>query len=176
MSVLFSRTQPLIRYELSDRVQLATDTCACGMPYRRINAIQGRAEDVVRTLDALAPDRLGHGVRASEDPELLAEVVRRGIALEVCPGSNVALGVYSALDQVPLRALLDAGATVALGADDPLLFGSRLADQYVAARDVHGLEAAALGALARASFAASRAPREVVEAAERDIVAWVAAG
>lgn len=131
---------------------------------------------VADALDALAPDRLGHGVRASEDPELLAEVVRRGIALEVCPGSNVALGVYSALDQVPLRALLDAGATVALGADDPLLFGSRLADQYVAARDVHGLDAAALGDLARASFAASRAPREVVEAAERDIVAWVAAG
>ena len=47
VSVLFSRTQPLIRYELSDRVQLATDTCACGMPYRRINAIQGRAEDVL---------------------------------------------------------------------------------------------------------------------------------
>ncbi|WP_462417013.1 adenosine deaminase [Kytococcus sp. Marseille-QA3725] len=125
-------------------------------------------------LRALGPHRLGHGVRASEDPDLLAEVVRRGIALEVCPGSNVALGVYSALAQVPLRELLDAGATIALGADDPLLFGSRLADQYVAARDVHGLDSTALGNLAKASFAASRAPQEVVAAAEVDIDAWVA--
>ena len=131
-------------------------------------------QHVTDALDSLGPDRLGHGVRSVEDPDVLAEVVRRGIALEVCPGSNVALGVYSALAEVPLRRLLDAGAVVALGADDPLLFGSRLADQYVAARDVHGLGVAELGDLARASFTASRAPQEVREAAERGISAWVA--
>ena len=85
------------------------------------------------TLDSLAPARLGHGVRSAEDPELLRRIVDAGVALEVCPASNVALGVYPTMAQVPLRTLIDAGATIALGADDPLLFGPRLADQYEAA-------------------------------------------
>lgn len=74
-----------------------------------------------------------------------------GIALQVCPASNVALGVYPTLD--PLRRLADAGATIALGADDPLLFGPRLAAQYGVARDVHGFDDAGLAALARGSVA-----------------------
>ena len=52
------------------------------------------ADAVAETLTALRPDRLGHGVRSVEDPRVLDEVVRRGVTLEVCPGSNVALGVY----------------------------------------------------------------------------------
>src|SRR3954471_2721357 len=96
------------------------------------------------TLDHLAPDRIGHGVRSVEDPRVLANVVEREITLEVCPGSNVALGVYREPHDVPLTTLLDAGVRVALGADDPLLFGSRLAAQYETARDVHGLDDAAL--------------------------------
>ncbi|WP_278259914.1 hypothetical protein [Nocardioides convexus] len=83
--------------------------------------------------------RLGHGVRAAEDPDLLRRIVDAGVALEVCPVSNVALGVYSDLTSVPLPTLLDAGATVALGADDPLLFGSRLAGQYATMRAAHEL-------------------------------------
>jgi adenosine deaminase len=76
-------------------------------------------EHVRVCLDALHPARLGHGVRSAEDPRLLDEIVAKGIALEVCPTSNVSLGVYSSLGEVPLPVLLDAGATVALGADDP---------------------------------------------------------
>ena len=72
--------------------------------------------------------------------ELLARVVDRGVALEVCPASNVALGVYRDLASVPVPQLLAAGATIALGADDPLLFGSRLAAQYDAMRAAHGLD------------------------------------
>ncbi|QIK82697.1 adenosine deaminase [Sanguibacter sp. HDW7] len=108
-------------------------------------------------LDELAPDRLGHGVRTAEDPRLLDEVVRRGIALEVCPDSNVSLGVYPGLAQLPLRALVDAGARVALGADDPLLFGPRLTAQYEHARTVHGLSDDELAHLARSSVEASYA-------------------
>ena len=84
-------------------------------------------ESVRTCLDSLHADRLGHGVRSVEDPALLERIVEQGVALEVCPVSNVALGVYSDLTSVPLPQLLEAGATVALGADDPLLFGSRLA-------------------------------------------------
>jgi adenosine deaminase len=113
------------------------------------------------TLDALAPDRIGHGVRSAEDPRVLERVVGAGIPLEVCPGSNVALGVYPDGRDVPLRHLLDAGARLALGADDPLLFGTRLVDQYRAARDEHGLDDDALAGLARASVEASTAPDDV---------------
>lgn len=74
-------------------------------------------------------------MRATEDSDLLARIVGAGIALEVCPTSNVQLGVYSSPDEVPLRRLSDAGAQVALSADDPLLFLSRLTDQYQIARD-----------------------------------------
>jgi adenosine deaminase len=115
------------------------------------------AEHVRTVVRHLAPHRLGHGVRASEDPAVLAELVERDIALEVCPASNVSLGVYPDAARVPLRDLVDAGATVALGADDPLLFASRLLDQYESARHVHGFSDAGLADLARASIRASRA-------------------
>ena len=99
---------------------------------------------------------------------------RPGVALEVCPVSNVSLGVYSDLTSVPLPQLLAAGATVALGADDPLLFGSRLAGQYATMRAAHDLDDATLARLAEMSFEASQAPSDVVEAARRDIAAWLA--
>ncbi len=135
-----------------------------------------RGPDHVRTcLDALRPGRLGHGVRSVEDPALLEKIVRRDIALEVCPVSNVALGVYTDLTSVPLPELLEAGATVALGADDPLLFGSRLAAQYATMRAAHELTDARLAELARMSFRASRAPSDVLERAYADIDAWLAA-
>ncbi|MCH8613801.1 adenosine deaminase [Arsenicicoccus dermatophilus] len=130
-------------------------------------------EAVTQTLEAFVPDRIGHGVRAAEDPRVLDRLAREGVALEVCPGSNVSLGVYDTADAVPLRPILDAGVSVALAADDPLLFGSRLVDQYATAREVHGLDDEELAALARMSLRASSAPREVVARAEADVDAWL---
>ena len=132
-------------------------------------------QNVRVALDHLAPDRIGHGVRSVEDPAVLAEVVRRGIVLEVCPGSNVALGVYAGPEAVPLATLVEAGARIALGADDPLLFGTRLLDQYVTAREVHGLDDAALAELARSSVRGSRAPLALQAQLLADIDAWLAA-
>ena len=131
------------------------------------------AAAVAETLDAIAPERLGHGVRSVEDPRVLERVVRDGVALEVCPLSNVSLGVYDVASDVPLRTLVEAGAQVALGADDPLIFGSRLADQYASARVDHGFSDVELASLARGSLAASRAPSDVRARAERDIAAWL---
>ncbi|MDO5496006.1 MAG: adenosine deaminase [bacterium] len=105
----------------------------------------------------LKPSRLGHGVRATEDPGLLARLVDDGIAFEVCPVSNISLGVYDDPEDVPLLQLVRAGAQVALGADDPLLFLARLTDQYEFAREL-GLDDAALAQLARDSIRASFAP------------------
>ena len=130
----------------------------------------------VRTcLDDLHADRLGHGVRVAEDPALLDRVVEQGVALEVCPVSNVALGVYSDLTSVPLPTLLAAGATVALGADDPLLFGSRLAGQYATMRAAHELSDVQLADLASMSIRASRAPDHIKSALMREVAAWLAA-
>jgi adenosine deaminase len=108
-------------------------------------------------VEELHAGRLGHGIRAVEDPDLLDLIVSRGIALEVCPVSNVALGVYSDLSSVPLPELMAAGATIALGADDPLLFGSQLAGQYATMRAAHELSDDQLADLARSSIRASRA-------------------
>ena len=124
-------------------------------------------------LDALGADRLGHGVRAVEDPALLERIVDSGVPLEVCPVSNVALGVYSDLTSVPLPELLDAGATVALGADDPLLFGSRLEGQYATMRAAHDLTDEQLAELARMSIRASCAPDDVQKSVLADIDAWL---
>lgn len=131
--------------------------------------------DHIRTcLDALGAHRLGHGVRAAEDPALLDRIVQAGVALEVCPVSNVALGVYSDLTSVPVPTLLEAGATVALGADDPLLFGSRLAGQYATMRAAHGLSDDRLADLARMSVRASRAPSDVRAELSAGIDDWLA--
>jgi adenosine deaminase len=126
-------------------------------------------------IEMLHADRLGHGVRSVEDPDLLAQIVDAGIALELCPVSNVALGVYSDLTSVPLPAILAAGATVALGADDPLLFGSRLAAQYATMRVAHELSDAMLAELARMSIRASRAPESLRAGWFSEIDAWLSA-
>lgn len=128
----------------------------------------------VRTcLDELHADRIGHGVRSVEDPDLLARIVDAQVALEVCPASNVSLGVYHRAEDVPLRRLYDAGARIALGADDPLLFGSRLAEQYEAARNVHGFSDTELAGLARGSVLASTAPDDVHKSLLAEIDTWL---
>lgn len=120
----------------------------------------------------LKPARLGHGVRAAEDPELLAMLVDSGIALEVCPTSNVSLGVFPQLEDVPLRRLFDAGAALALGADDPLLFRSRLVQQYSYAREV-GFSDEELARLAADSINASFAPQAAKRTWVRKVDEWL---
>ncbi|GAA4418078.1 adenosine deaminase [Georgenia halophila] len=131
-------------------------------------------EHVREVIAHLKPTRLGHGVRAADDPDLLARVVDAGIVLEVCPASNVSLGVSQEPADVPLRTLLDAGAHVALGADDPLLFLSRLTDQYRIAREAHGLDDDALAELARASIRASLTSETSKATMLADVDAWLA--
>ncbi len=126
-------------------------------------------------LDHLHPDRIGHGVRAAKDAAVLARVVEAGVGLELCPASNVGLGVYPGLAEVPVARLLAAGARVALGADDPLLFGSRLLAQYEVARTLMGLDDGALAALARHSLSLSRAPLERRQAWLTEVDDWLAA-
>jgi adenosine deaminase len=130
------------------------------------------AESVARTVDVLAPARIGHGVRAVESETVLRRLADGGIACEVCPASNVALGVFSGHAAVPLRPLEAAGVPVVLAADDPLLFGAGLIDQYAAARDVHDYRRADLGRLARASVTHSTMPAAEQQPILRAIDQW----
>jgi adenosine deaminase len=125
-------------------------------------------------LDDLRASRVGHGVRAAEDPRLLRKLAERGITCEVCPSSNVALGVYEKPEDVPLRTLYEAGVPMALGADDPLLFGSRLAAQYELARHHHGFTDAELADLARQSVRGSAAPQETKKKLLAGVDDWLA--
>ena len=126
-------------------------------------------------LDHLHADRIGHGVAAAADSALTDRLAELGTTLEVCPSSNVALGVARSPASVPLVPLLRAGVRVALGADDPLLFGSRLTAQYELARTLHGLTDARLAELARMSVLGSTAPAAVRAKMLADIDDWLAA-
>ena len=126
-------------------------------------------------MDDLHADRIGHGVRAAEDPALVKRLSADGITCEVCPSSNLALGRRGAPSQVPLRPLFQAGVPVALGADDPLLFGPRLTAQYEIARHAHGFTDAEQADLARMSVMSSAAPEPVRVRLLADIEGWLAA-
>ncbi len=108
-------------------------------------------ESVWAAIRDLPVTRIGHGVRSSEDPKLLEELVRRGIALEVCPGSNVALGLYPDRNAHPLHRLIEAGVRVTLSSDDPPFFHTTLGTEY----DKAGLDAAALRKITRTAIEVS---------------------
>src|SRR3954469_20380705 len=79
-------------------------------------------------LDALHAERIAHGVRAIEEPDLVVEIARRGVALDVCPTSNICLGVFPSYAEHALPKLLAAGVKVTIGSDDPPLFNTTLND------------------------------------------------
>jgi adenosine deaminase len=128
--------------------------------------------DEVRSAIELGVDRIQHGVRAVEDPRVLELLAERGTCLDVCPTSNVVLDVYPSLEEHPLPQLLEAGVRCSLGADDPLLFGVDVVDEYVAAHVRMGVSVARLVGVARASIESSFAPDDVKRDALARIGAW----
>ncbi len=115
----------------------------------------------VRAAVELGVDRIQHGVRAVEDPAVVELLVERGTCLDVCPTSNVTLGVYPSLERHPLAALLEAGVRCSIGADDPLLFGVDVVDEYALAEERIRVSPERLVECARTSIEASFAPEEV---------------
>ncbi len=106
-------------------------------------------------LDVGLTERLGHGIRVLDDPDLVAEVRERGIPLEVCPTSNVALGFVPSLAEHPLPRLRAAGLAVTLNTDIPEMIHTTLRDEYAAAAHAFGWSEADVADLARASVEAS---------------------
>jgi aminodeoxyfutalosine deaminase len=107
------------------------------------------AESVRGALEALDADRIRHGVRAVEDSGLVAELADRGIVLDVCPISNVRLGVVRSLEEHPLPQLVAAGVRCSISTDDPAIFDTDLTRDYEAA--------ASLGVSPRAAYEAGLA-------------------
>jgi len=119
-------------------------------------------------LRALEAERIGHGVRASEDPALVEYLAERGIPLEVCPTSNVRIGVYPDLAAHPLSRLHAAGVIVTINSDDPPLFNTTLNDEVVLLDDPFGLGVPAIDEIllngVRHSFLAPERKREMAAA------------
>jgi adenosine deaminase len=115
----------------------------------------------VRGALELPVTRISHGVRAIEDPALVEELARRRITLEVCPTSNVVLGVFATYEDHPFPALRDAGIPVTLGSDDPPYFGASVGGEYAVAREHFGLGDAELVAITRNAVEASFAEPEL---------------
>jgi adenosine deaminase len=133
----------------------------------------GGPESIRGALDALGARRILHGVRAVEDPRLLERLAANDVCLDVCPTSNVHLGVAPSLREHQLPALLAAGVRVSLNADDPTFFGSSLLNEYELARDVFGFDDSTLAHIATCSIQASGAAESLKSAARAGIDAWL---
>lgn len=113
------------------------------------------ADSVKATIDALPVTRIGHGVRSIEDSAVVAELAARGITLEVCPGSNIALSVYGSFAEHPLRKLFDAGVVGSLNSDDPPFFWTDLASEYAIAAKHFGFSQSELLSLTQRAIETS---------------------
>ncbi len=111
--------------------------------------------EVWAALRELGAERIGHGIGAVADPALLAHLATRGIALEVCPTSNVCTGAVSSLPEHPLPALLAAGVPVTLATDDPGMFHTNLNNEYLLCHSQFGLGPGELADIARAGARAA---------------------
>ncbi len=112
-------------------------------------------ESIWDALTHLGAERIGHGIAAVRDPELLAHLAQRAIPLEVCPTSNVRTRSVPSLAEHPLPALVAAGVPVTINSDDPPMFSTTLVDEYLVAADLLGLDEAGLAELARTAVHAS---------------------
>jgi adenosine deaminase len=114
-------------------------------------------ESVLGALDALGADRIQHGVRSIEDNELVKRLADAAVCLDVCPTSNVLLSIVPSMATHPLPHLIDAGVRCSINADDPLLFGAGLLEEYELCRVELGFDDARLAHIARCSIEASGA-------------------
>lgn len=133
------------------------------------------AESVRNALTILGAQRIGHGVRCLEDPTLVADLRERQIPLEVCPTSNVCLGVAASIAEHPLPRLLEAGLYVTINSDDPPMFNTTLTDEYLKITQAFDFGVETIEQLVRNAVRASLLPEpariELEEKFEREFAA-----
>jgi adenosine deaminase len=137
---------------------------------------EGGPDYVWQALDLLGVERVDHGVRSMEDPELVARLRDQQIPLTVCPLSNVALGVVPALGGHVLPGMLDAGLLATVNSDDPAYFGGYVDDNLAAVQREFGFDDKQLAGLARNSFDACFAPEADKARWKAEVDSWLAAG
>lgn len=155
----------------AEAFSIAVDAGLLAVPHG--GELEGPAS-VASCLDACRAHRVMHGVRAAESPDLVARLADEGVCLDVCPSSNVALSVVPSIEEHPLPALIEAGVHCSLNADDPLLFGPGILDEYRLCRERLELDDHLLARVAGWSLDASAAPPELVAAGHAGIDAWLA--
>jgi len=136
---------------------------------------EGPASYVREALDLLHAARIDHGIRALEDPALVARLAHERVPLTVCPLSNVRLRVVDDIRHHPLRRMMDQGLLVTVNSDDPAYFGGYVNENYAAVRDGLDLSDEDLAQLARTSFEAAFLPPEEKQALVRRVDDYVAA-
>jgi adenosine deaminase len=119
---------------------------------------EGPPQYVWEAIDVLGVDRIDHGNRALEDAELVKRLAKDGLALTVCPLSNLRLCVVKDMKQHPLRRMMDAGLKVTINSDDPAYFGGYMNENFSSVGSALGLSAEELTQIARNGFAASFMP------------------
>jgi len=133
----------------------------------------GGPSDVADAIDVLGSDRIGHGIAAAQDPELLARVAAEGVVFEVCPSSNVTLGIVPSLDEHPIRRLRDAGVAITINSDDPPFFSTTLTHELEHAVRLLDLDELRLAALQRRAIDASYAPAALRTEVHAAIDGWL---
>ncbi|MFJ6326728.1 MULTISPECIES: adenosine deaminase [unclassified Rhizobium] len=113
------------------------------------------AFSVADSLDLVRPQRIGHGVRAIEDMDLVKRLADLGTVLEVCPGSNIALKVFPDFQSHPLRKLRDAGVKITINSDDPPFFHTSLKREYELASSAFGFSDGEIDAMTRTAIEAA---------------------
>lgn len=134
----------------------------------------GTPENVLAALDVLGADRIGHGIASVRDPELVARLARDQVPLEVCPTSNVLVGLAPSLERHPIVDLWRAGVNVTVHSDDPAMFRTTITDELAHAVRLLELDAAGLAELERRAARAAFAPADVRERVLAEIDAWAA--
>jgi len=140
---------------------------------RTVHAGESSGPEGVRdAVELLGADRIDHGVRAIEDPSVVALLAERRIPLGICPSSNLALGVYDSLEVHPVDALRRAGVLVSLNTDDPSLIGTTLPREYSRCADHFGWSREVVRQLAATSIAACFASADVKARLRENLRRW----
>jgi adenosine deaminase len=116
------------------------------------------ASAVVETIQAVAPDRIGHGIHIIDDPAAVELVVKRGIPLEVNPWSNYLTSSVRRIEEHPLKRLFDLGVRVTINSDDPEVLETNLNNEYRIAHEILGMSLDEIAACNRYAVQASFLP------------------